>query len=111
MIMYDPDVPKVLKSDGIFDHWILFNISPDTNEIPEGGSAGTAGANSSRKNTYTGPCPPKQYEPPEHRYFFTLYALSEQLQLKAGADKTQVLVAMGKYIIARAQLIGRYRRP
>src|SRR3989344_2174009 len=63
LIMDDPDVPKALYGDGVFDHWVLFNIPPETREIPEGGSAGVAGANSAGENAYTGPCPPPQYEP------------------------------------------------
>ena len=26
LIMDDPDVPKAVKPDGVFDHWALFNI-------------------------------------------------------------------------------------
>lgn len=111
LIMDDPDVPKALKSDGVFDHWVLFNIPPDATQIPENGSIGTAGANGRQQDAYTGPCPPKQYEPSEHRYVFTLYAIDKELSLKAGADKAQVLTAMEGHIIAQTQLIGRYRRP
>jgi Raf kinase inhibitor-like YbhB/YbcL family protein len=110
LVMDDPDVPKQLKSDGVFDHWVLFNIPPDTTAIAEGGTVGTAGANGSGKNAYTGPCPPPQYEPSEHRYIFTLYALDDVLPLQAGASKADVLQAMQGHIIAQAQLTGRYRR-
>ncbi len=109
LIMDDPDVPKELKPDGVFDHWVLFNISPDTTQIHEGGSAGTAGANSRQQNAYTGPCPPKQYEPSEHRYIFTLYAIGKELPLKTGTDKAQVLAAIEGHVIAQTQLIGHYR--
>jgi hypothetical protein len=111
LIMDDPDVPKILKQDGVFDHWVLFNISSDTTQIPEDSSAGTAGANGRHQNTYTGPCPPKQYEPSEHRYIFTLYAIDKELSIKAEADKIQVLVSIEGHVIAQIQLIGRYRRP
>ncbi len=111
LIMDDPDVPKILKSDSVFDHWVLFNIPPGTIQIPEGSSVGTAGINSRQQNAYTGPCPPKQYEPSEHRYIFTLYAIDKDLSLKTGADKAQILASMEGHIIAQAQLIGRYRRP
>lgn len=110
LIMDDPDVPKALKPDGVFDHWILFNIPADTKEIAEGKSAGVIGANSAGQNAYTGPCPPKEYEPSEHRYIFTLYALDIELPLREGASKATVLEAMQGHIIAQTQLIGRYRR-
>ena len=29
LIMEDPDVPKDLRADGMFDHWVVFNIPPE----------------------------------------------------------------------------------
>jgi len=37
--MDDPDVPKSLKPDGMWDHWLVWNIPPETTEIPEGQEA------------------------------------------------------------------------
>ncbi len=110
LIMDDPDVPKALKPDGVFDHWILFNIPPATSEIPEGGTMGTVGANGAGKNQYAGPCPPPQYEPSEHRYLFKLYALDTTLSLGTGASKAEVLKAVEGHILAQAELVGRYKR-
>lgn len=110
LIMADPDVPKQLKPDGIFDHWILFNIPPSTVTIPEGGTAGVAGANGAGKNAYAGPCPPPQYEPSEHRYVFALFALDTMLPLQAGASKADVLAAMEGHVISETQLTGLYKR-
>ncbi len=110
LIMDDPDVPKQLKPDGVFDHWVLFNISPATTEISEGGSVGTPGANSAGKNAYYAPCPPPQYEPSEHRYVFALYALDTELALKAGTSKADVLKALEGHVLAQAQLVGKYKR-
>ena len=109
LVMDDPDVPKQLKPDGVFDHWTLFNISPSTREISENGSAGTAGANGSGKSEYTGPCPPPQYEPSEHRYFFRLYALDGELDLPAGASKKEGLGGMEGHIIRQTQLMCLYK--
>lgn len=111
LIMDDPDVPKALKPDGVFDHWTLFNIPVITKEIASGVTVGVVGENGAGKNEYTGPCPPKQYEPSEHRYFFRLYALDIELPLKTGASKTDVLKAMEGHIITQAELVGRYKRP
>lgn len=110
LVMDDPDVPKVLHPDGVFDHWVLFNIPPDIRGIAEGASVGTAGANGGGKNAYTGPCPPPQYEPKEHRYIFVLYALDATLPLKEGATKQEVLKAIEGHVIQQAELIGRYNR-
>lgn len=110
LIMDDPDVPRALHADGMFDHWTLFNIPPHTGDIPEGGSAGVAGVNGAGKNAYTGPCPPPQYEPSEHRYFFKLYALDTELALQASASKAEVEQAMEGHVVARTELMGRYKR-
>ena len=110
LVMDDPDVPKKLKPDGVFDHWVLFNIPPETAEIPEDGSVGVPGANGAGKNAYIGPCPPAQYEPSQHRYFFKLYALDTALDLSAGASKATVEKAMLGHIIAQTQLTGLYKR-
>ena len=36
LIMDDPDVPKHLRKDGMWDHWVVFNIPPGIREIKEG---------------------------------------------------------------------------
>ena len=113
LIMDDPDIPQFAKEKHrieVFDHWALFNIPPDTAEIPEGAKIGTAGLNGAGSEGYTGPCPPPQYEPKEHRYIFTLYALSDFLQFDAPPTKQQVLDALAPLALAKATLIGRYAR-
>lgn len=110
LIMGDPDVPKALKPDGVFDHWVLFNIPPSTTSIPEGSSVGVQGNNGAGKPGYTGPCPPPQYEPSEHRYIFKLYALDSTLTLPVGATKTMVLATLEGHTLGTAELVGRYSR-
>ena len=111
LIMGDPDVPKQLHPDGVFDHWVVFNISPDAKGVPEGGPVpGVAGANGAGVSAYTGPCPPPQYEPSEHRYIFKLYALGAPLALASGATKSEVLEALAPVKLAEVELIGRYSR-
>lgn len=113
LIMDDPDIPEVKKKEyGIsaFDHWTLFNIPPETREIGEGETVGTPGATTRGDLRYTGPCPPPQYEPSEHRYVFKLYALSAPLTLSAGATKREVLDALAPLVLAETELIGRYSR-
>src|SRR3989344_2661178 len=116
LLMDDPDIPQVFKEQrGIdsFDHWTLFNISPPpaggVTEIAQAGSVGTAGANGAGKSESTGPCPPREYEPSEHRYFFRLYALDIELPLQASASKTDVLKAMEGHIIEQTELMGKYK--
>jgi|SRR5579885_789465 Raf kinase inhibitor-like YbhB/YbcL family protein len=107
LIMDDPDVPRHLRSDGMYDHWVVFNIPPDTHDIQEGHEpSGTHGANTAGSTKYIGPCPPDR----EHRYFFKLYALDTKLSLPAKSTKKDVEKAMEGHVLARTELLGRYAR-
>ena len=108
LIMDDPDVPKDRRPDGMFDHWVRFNIPADTAEIVEGVEpVGSAGSGTSGQKKYVGPCPPDR----EHRYFFKLYALDTMLDLPEGATQKEVEVALHGHVLEETQLMGRYNRP
>jgi len=107
LIMDDPDVPKHLRADGMWDHWVVFNIPPSLRNIRGGEEPeGTHGIGTGGKVNYYGPWPPDR----EHRYFFKLYALDRRLDLPEKATKAQVERAMEGHIIAKAELMGRYER-
>lgn len=107
LIMDDPDVPKTLRPDGMFDHWIIFNIPPTTKKIIENSiPPGIQGKNTKGQNQYFGPCPPDK----QHRYFFKLYALDKLLDLPAGSTKKELEKAMDKHILAQSQLMGLYEK-
>jgi Raf kinase inhibitor-like YbhB/YbcL family protein len=107
LIVEDPDVPKKIRQDGMWDHWVVFNMPPDVKKIDEGKEPiGTPGKGTSGETGYFGPCPPDR----EHRYFFRLYALDTNLELEEGTDKTAVENAMKEHIIDKDVLMGRYER-
>ena len=107
LIMADPDVPRSIRADGMWDHWIVFNISPSTASIAEGEQPrGVAGKGTGGDLFYSGPCPPDR----EHRYFFKVYALDVLLDLKEGAKKAEVEQAMQGHILSEAALMGKYER-
>jgi len=107
LIMDDPDVPKHLRADGMWDHWVVFNIAPDVTQIPENQEPqGTPGIGTGGNTAYHGPCPPDR----EHRYFFKLYALGVRLDLPAKSTKKAVEEAMQGHVVATAELMGRYER-
>ena len=109
LIMDDPDAPG-----GVFTHWVLFNIPSDSRELVESvptqaqlASGALQGKNDFGRIGYGGPCPPPGRP---HRYQFTLYALDQSLDLKAGASKKQVLEAMDGHILGQGRLTGTYQR-
>ena len=108
LIMEDPDVPKSIRSDGMWDHWIVWNIPPTIKEVQEGqGIPGAVvGFNSGGEPEYYAPCPPDR----EHRYFFKLYALDTILSLPVGSTKDALVKAMEGHIISATECIGRYER-
>ena len=103
LIADDPDAPV-----GTWVHWVLYDLPADLTSLPEGAQGlGTQGTNDFRRSGYGGPCPPKG---PAHRYYFKLYALDTQLNLKAGATKADVEKVMKGHILAQGQLMGKYGR-
>lgn len=110
LIVEDRDVPKNLKPDGVFLHWVVFNIPAGTTDIGVGEIAGVQGASDNGVAGYVGPCPPPQYEPAEHRYYFDLYALDTTVNLPEGADVSALKSAMEGHIVSKATLLGRYAR-
>ncbi|MFW6189289.1 MAG: YbhB/YbcL family Raf kinase inhibitor-like protein [Planctomycetota bacterium] len=102
LVMDDPDAPG-----GTFDHWLVWNIPPETGEIPEGTEPqGVEGRTDFNKLVYGGPCPPSG----THTYRFRLYALDDVLDLKEGAGKAELQAAMEGHVLADALLEGDYSR-
>jgi hypothetical protein len=109
LIADDPDAPA-----GTWVHWVLFDLpanvtelAEDVPKLPQIPSGGKQGLNDFRKTGYGGPCPPPGKP---HRYFFKLYALDAELNLKSGANKKDVEHAMEKHVLAQGQLMGTYQR-
>jgi hypothetical protein len=100
LIADDPDAPS-----GLFTHWLIWNIPPQTTSILEGSAPkGVHGANDFGKSDYKGPCPPTG----THRYSFKIFALDRELDLRGGAKRSQVDAAMKGHVIAQGELVGRY---
>ena len=111
LIMEDPDVPTNLRPDGLWVHWVVWNIDPVTDgigedSVPDGACVGK-GTGDRNDGKYGGPCPPDR----EHRYFFHLYALDTTLDLPVKTGKTELERAMRGHILEEAVLMGRYERP
>lgn len=102
LIVDDPDAPS-----GLFTHWAVWNISPQTSTIAEGSvPKGVQGTNDFGKSGYGGPCPPSG----THRYYFKIFALDRELDLPFGAKRSQLDAAIKAHVIAQGELMGRYSR-
>ncbi|OGE80782.1 MAG: kinase inhibitor [Candidatus Doudnabacteria bacterium RIFCSPLOWO2_02_FULL_48_8] len=107
LIMEDPDVPKTIRPDGLWVHWLVWDMPSDVAEIPEGVEApGVIGQNTSGEARYHGPCPPQA----EHRYFFKLFALDINLTEARIASREDFFAAMAGHILAETELMGKYNR-
>ncbi|MEA2016133.1 MAG: YbhB/YbcL family Raf kinase inhibitor-like protein [Actinomycetota bacterium] len=113
------DVPKNAKSlalvvddpdatGGTWIHWTVWDIDPEIIEIPENSCPPNTiqGVTDSGSSGYCGPCPPSG----THRYFFKLYALNSELKIGNSARSTDIEREMRGKILAKAELIGLYRR-
>ena len=102
LVVDDPDAPS-----GLFTHWIVWNISHQTNAIAEGSAPkGVQGTSDFGKSGYGGPCPPSG----THRYYFKIFALDRELNLPSGTKRNQLDAAIKGHVVAQGELMGRYSR-
>ena len=104
----DPDAPM-----GDWIHWIVWNIPADWKSLPKNISPDeqsqiTQGINSWGRTGYGGPCPPRGHGP--HRYYFTIYALDEEISLDSSAQLDDLLQAIDSHILGKSILMGKYER-
>ena len=112
LIIDDPDAPDPRAPKMTWVHWVLYNLPPDVEGLPEG-VASTAlpegtleGLNDWRRTGYGGPCPPIG----RHRYFHKLYALDIRLPDLGKPTKAQVETAMTDHILGQAELVSTYQK-
>jgi Raf kinase inhibitor-like YbhB/YbcL family protein len=101
LILEDPDASR-----GTFTHWTLFDVDPkrievDEDRVPEEARQGKGDGGGAE---YGGPKPPWG----EPRYFFRLYALDGKRDPPDGSPRQEIERAMKGYVIATAELMGRY---
>jgi Raf kinase inhibitor-like YbhB/YbcL family protein len=112
LIMDDPDAPDPAAPKMTYVHWVLYNLPPDSNGLPERTRSedlppGTLeGLNDWQRTGYGGPCPPIG----RHRYFHRLYALDTVLDDLGQPTKAQLLKAMESHVLAQAQVMGTYKK-
>jgi Raf kinase inhibitor-like YbhB/YbcL family protein len=112
LIVDDPDAPDPAAPKLTWVHWVLYDIPASVTGVKAGMTstslpAGTKeGLNDWRRTGYGGPCPPIG----RHRYVHKLYALDAALPGLDRPTKAQVEAAMVGHVLAKAELIGTYRK-
>lgn len=110
LIVDDPDAPDPAHPQRTWVHWVLYDIPPSAEGLPEGGKPlpeGTRdGLNDWKRTGWGGPCPPIG----RHRYFFKLYALDQKLSDRLTLTKAALEKAMQGHVLAQAQLLGTYQK-
>jgi Raf kinase inhibitor-like YbhB/YbcL family protein len=107
LIIEDPDIPEQFKSQipsGVFDHWVIWDISPDSKGFGEGDPKAKLGLNSTGTPGFFPACPPDK----AHRYFFKLFALDKKLTGVTIKSKADLQSAMAGHILQQAEMIGMY---
>jgi hypothetical protein len=103
LIVDDPDAPV-----GTFTHWLAWAIEPASGGLGEAEAAPVEGRNDFGSVGYRGPCPPPGHG--SHRYFFRLHSLDAEVELEAGAGRTDLERALEGHVLEVAELMGRYER-
>ncbi|MCC2682984.1 MAG: phospholipid-binding protein family [Nitrosospira multiformis] len=110
--MDDPDAPDPAAPKLTWVHWVLYNIPPAAQGLPEGVAEadlpiGTLGGlNDWQRTGYGGPCPPIG----KHRYFHKLYALDIILPDLKHPTKAILEQEMQGHVIAQSELVGLYQK-
>lgn len=119
LIMQDYDAIPVCGFSWI--HWLVANIDPALNGLPENSSRELKGLVQGKNslaskqicgdqpdeviNFYGGPRPPDK----DHDYQFELFALDTSLDLSTGFRMNDLLKAMEGHVIDNVRLIGKYK--
>lgn len=110
---FDPDAP----TGSGFWHWVVVNIPTSVTELALGAgdpAAGKLPSGALQTRTdfgapgYGGPCPPEGDHP--HRYFFTVHAVKGELPVNADTSAAVIGFQLHFNTLAKAAIMGLYRR-
>ena len=102
IILHDPDAAM----SGGFTHWVVWNIDPENNKLPENFKGAQQGLNGAGQPGYKGMCPPSG----THHYHFMVYALDTKLDLDAKTNKASLEKNIQGHILAQGDLVGLYKK-
>jgi Raf kinase inhibitor-like YbhB/YbcL family protein len=106
LIVEDPDAPDPAKPERTWTHWLVVDLPPDSQGLPEAVRTvpGVVGKNDWDKATYLGPAPPIG----RHHYVFKLFALDRKLELPSPTKYDLQRALANDIVLAEARLVGTY---
>jgi Raf kinase inhibitor-like YbhB/YbcL family protein len=107
LVADDPD-----SESGVVTHWVVYGISPDLTELPEGLPNDALvddpdivqGLNEFDEAGWSGPT--LDDDRGAHRCFFRLIALDAELDLPPGVTRAELRRAANSHILGMAELVG-----
>jgi hypothetical protein len=111
LVVDDPDAPDPSAPRMVWVHWVVVDLPPHLEALPEGVSGrltspAVEGWNDWKELGWRGPCPPIG----RHRYYHKLYALDRTLAPDAPLSKAELERRMVGHVLAKAELVGRFQR-
>jgi len=111
LIVDDPDAPDPAAPRMVWVHWVVVDLPPHMERLPEGISGrlpapAVEGWNDWKERGWRGPCPPIG----RHRYYHKLYALDRTIESAGPLAKAEIERLMVGHILAKAELVGRFQR-
>ena len=103
LTVHTPDAPE-----GVWVHWVVYNIDPAKAEVPENSTPGSQALNDLGKYNYGGPCPADEKT---HHFIFRAYAVDDILPVDEGMTMKDLEKTMNGHVIAKSEITGVYRRP
>src|SRR6185295_4687784 len=100
-----------------FWHWVVFNIPPNTTELPSDAgnitkklvpAAAVQSMNDVGNNGDVGPAPPQG---PPHQYVITVYALKSKIDLKESSTPALVGFYLNSAALAKASIVAYAQHP
>ena len=111
LIVEDSDSYDPAKPEGTWVHWVLYNLPPQCQYLPEGVQpralprGARLGLNDWKTVDYNGPC----LVTGRHRYCHTLYALDIVLPDMGNAPKKKLFQKIQQHVLEKSVLIGEFQ--
>lgn len=97
---------ETVQAKTCFTHWLIWNIEPNSNFIPENFINDNQGLNSANECRYKGMCPPEG----THNYHFKVYALDTKLNISKKSDRATLEKVMEGHILAWGEVVGTFNK-